>query len=182
MKYKNKNIRKIKNFNDELCNNNNIINNDIFLLSSENFLNLYNIYNIDDLNNYVKKIHNNSLSNLNYDIQIEHANTNQFLSLKNIFECWIFNNIKILKKHDSYFLDICLFIIENNPKLKEYNNLIKKKLSSIKKYISKLLQAYIYTIEYPDSGYIKYPIIKINSQFLPILLEKIENNLLTKIL
>ena len=175
MKYKNKNIRKIKNFNDELCNNN-IINNDIFLLSSENFLNLYNIYNIDDLYNYVKKIYDNSLSDSNYNIQIQQIN--QFASLKTIFECWIFNNIKILKKHDAYFVDICLFIIENDPELNKYYD--KKKLLITKKYISKLLQAYIYTIEYPESGYTKYPIIPIHTQFIAILLDKIVNNLLYK--
>lgn len=177
MKYKN--IRKIKNFNNELCNNN-IINNDIFLLSNENFLNLYNIYNIDDLYNYVKKIYDNSLNDSNNNIQIQQIN--QFFSLKTIFECWIFNNIKILKKHDSYFVDICLFIIENAPEVNKYYDKYydKKNLLITKKYISKLLQAYIYTIEYPESGYTKYPIIPIHKQFIVILFDKIINNLLYK--
>lgn len=174
MKYKNenknKNIRKIKNFNDELCNNN-IIDNNIFLLSSENLLNLYNIYNIDDLFNYIKK---NFILVKQNDIQISDEKSFLIRSFKNIFECWIFNNIKILKKHDSYFVDICLFIIENDSELEIYYD--KKKLSITKKYISKLLQAYIYTIEYPESGYTKYPIIPMHTQFITILLDKITNN------
>ena len=50
-----KNIRKIKNFNNI---NNNLSIEDIFLLSNENYLSLYNIYNIDDLYNFINKIIN----------------------------------------------------------------------------------------------------------------------------
>ena len=51
-----KNIRKIKNFNSI---NNDSNNENIFLLSNDNYLSLYNIYNIDDLYNFINNIINN---------------------------------------------------------------------------------------------------------------------------
>jgi hypothetical protein len=125
-----KNIRKIKKFSDK---ENITFNDDIFLLSNDNYLNLYNIYNIDDLYNFIitfKK--NNTIAN---DIKLN--------ILYLIFDCWIINNIKILKNHNSYFIDLCnLYLEYYNMKFLSFIK-TNKNYSKLKTYISKFIKYWI---------------------------------------
>lgn len=141
-----KNIRKIKNFNSINTNSNN---EDIFLLSNENYLSLYNIYNIDDLYTFINNLKKNT--ELFYYIKYN------IICL--IIDCWIINNIKILKNHNSYFIDLIKIyinfidskIIDTIKKLKNY--------SKLDSYISKYIKYWISL----DN---KFPLIN-NNFFLP---------------
>lgn len=150
-----KNIRKIKNFNEIQKEND-----DIYLLSNYNYLNLYNIYNIDDLYNFVN----------NLDIDARIAGNNKYDILYLIFDCWIINNVKILKKHNSYFIDLCELYLKMFDKILYEQIETNTKYSNLKKYISKFIKKWI-------SNDIKIPLIN-NNFFLPelkIYLEKLYN-------
>jgi hypothetical protein len=138
-----KNIRKIKNFNNI---NNNLSNEDIFLLSNENYLSLYNIYNIDDLYNFINKIINEiGVTKLSIIIN------NKVYKLKSlkikiniIFDCWIINNMKTLNIHNSYFINLIISVIENIF-IEEIEDIKKNKNydSTNKSYILKFLKYWI---------------------------------------
>ena len=137
-------IRKIKNFNEIQKDND-----DIFLLSNYNYLNLYNIYNIDDLYNFV--------NTFEIDGRIAGDNKSQIINL--ILDCWIINNVKILKKHNSYFIDLCELVLKAEDN-KTYEQIEKnKKYSKLKNYISKFIKQWI-------SNDIKFPLIN-DKFFLP---------------
>jgi hypothetical protein len=121
-----KNIRKIKNFNSINTNSNN---EDIFLLSNENYLTLYNIYNIDDLYNFINKIIDKTKDETKTSVLINNKiytiNTLKH-KINIIFDCWIINNIKTLIIHNSYFINLIISTIENIFIL-ELENIKKKK-------------------------------------------------------
>ena len=150
-----KNIRKIKKFN-EIQNDND----DIYLLSNYNYLNLYNIYNIDDLYNFV--------NTLRIDARI--AGNNKYDILYLIFDSWIINNVKILKKHNSYFIDLCELYLKIFDKIFYEQIETNTKYSNLKKYISNFIKQWI-------SNDIKIPLIN-DKFFLPelkIYLKKLYN-------
>ena len=122
-----KNIRKIKNFNSINTNSNN---EDIFLLSNENYLSLYNIYNIDDLYNFINKIIDKTKDETKTSVLINNKiytiNTLKH-KINIIFDCWIINNIKTLIIHNSYFINLIISTIENIFIL-ELENIKKKKI------------------------------------------------------
>jgi hypothetical protein len=140
-----KNIRKIKNFNN--IDNNNLSNEDVFLLSNENYLSLYNIYNIDDFYNFINKIINEIEDETTISILINNK-IYKLDSLKNkiniIFDCWIINNMKTLNIHNSYFINLIISIIENIF-IKEIKDIKKYKNyeSTNKSYIFKFLKYWI---------------------------------------
>ena len=136
-----KNIRKIKNFNSV---NNDSNNEDIFLLSNENYLSLYNIYNIDDLYNFA----NNIIEVKGIDDNLESILINNKIYLINelknkiniIFDCWIINNIKTLKKHNLYFINLIISVLENifiieMENIKKNENYYKTKNTNILKFL-----------------------------------------------
>lgn len=65
-------------------------------ISLKDILNSYNIYQIEDLELYIK----NNLS------------TTNFLTIKRLFHCWVIVNFKILKKYIKYLIYIFSFIFE----------------------------------------------------------------------
>lgn len=135
----NKNIRKIKNFNSI---NNDSNNENIFLLSNENYLSLYNIYNIDDLYNFTNNIINN-LDDYSKSILINNKiyKINELKDKINIiFDCWIINNQKTLKIHNIYFINLIVSIIENIfiieiQNIKKNKNYYKTKNTNILKFL-----------------------------------------------
>jgi hypothetical protein len=133
-----KNIRKIKNFNSV---NNDSNNEDIFLLSNENYLSLYNIYNIDDLYNFT----NNIINKIdNYDAVLINNKLYKMEEIQFkfniIFDCWIINNIKTLNNHNLYFINLIISILENIfiieiQNIKKNKNYEKTKKKNILKFL-----------------------------------------------
>jgi len=133
-----KNIRKIKNFNSV---NNDSNNEDIFLLSNENYLSLYNIYNIDDLYNFTNNIINKIV---NYNAVLINNKLYKMEEIQFkfniIFDCWIINNIKTLNNHNLYFINLIISILENIfiieiQNIKKNKNYEKTKKKNILKFL-----------------------------------------------
>jgi len=91
--YNNENYKSIINHYDNTESNNYIA---PISISLKDILNSYNIYQIEDLELYIK----NNLS------------TTNFLTIKRLFHCWVIVNLKVLKKYINYLIYIFSFIFE----------------------------------------------------------------------